>query len=173
MLRGMLARTSPLLSFLILVSCFSSCLSYGPEYREVEITGHTGAEIWRQVAGFATANGFREDSNETDIGRRIYQSRWSGESVAFRRGSRRRFHAQILPLEESPPKFLVQYYVETQHVADTSKNMQPQEHDWEFLGQDRLLEAVFLRVMQVAFNPRRGRGAPPGAAAPTGSSDRR
>lgn len=160
MLPGMLARVFKLLSAAILVSSFTSCMGYGAEYRELEITGYSGAQVWRGVTDFATSRGFRVDTNETDVGRRVYQTRWSGEAVAFRGSSRRRFRAEIHELEKAPPKWLVQYYVEEQAVSDTSKNMNPADEDWEFVRQHRVVETQFLRVMQITFPPLAGqRGA--------------
>jgi hypothetical protein len=139
----------------VLSSSLCSCAAYGAEFREVEIADYSGAEIWRQIKEFAKTRGFREDREETDRGRKIYQSRWVGQSVSFRRGSRMRFFAQIVRLDEDTADWLVRFYVEVQQVSDSAKNMRPKEEDWEYVRQDSVKEREFRRVLAMALPQKR------------------
>lgn len=130
---------------LLVCSILPSCSGYGAKYREAEIPGITAGDLWDEVLRF-TANRYTPDVLETDTGRRIFMSRWSGVAVAFRgRNGRRRFFAQVVPGRKTP--WMVQYYCEAQHITDFAKNMNPEEEDWEFAGQDVNREKEFAWVM--------------------------
>ena len=167
----MSART-PLTKYLLtalLAWSLSSCAAYGASYREAKISGYSGAEIWRQIQEFAKTRGFRADPEVTDIGRKIYQSRWVGQSVSFRRGDRKRVWARILRDDDEVADWLVRFYVEVEWVGDSAKNMQPEEDDWEFSHQDGVKESEFRRVLTLAFpHKRRDSDKPGGVEARTG-----
>jgi len=153
--------SSPLLSLLALLS---GCASFGANYREIVIPTHTAGDIWREIEKFARSRNFPPDPAETDVGKRIYTSRWAGVSAAFRRGAnRRRFFAQIVPVDEG---WMIQFHVEVQRVDDFAKRMRPEEEDWEFGGQDRTKEEEFYRVMQIVFQLEETK--PPEGVAETG-----
>lgn len=137
---------------LLALSCgFASCQNYA-EYREVQVTGHTGDRLWDGLTEFATTRGLPVDPHETDLGHRVMQTKWRGGSRAFDRAhGRRRFRAELVALDKQLPTWLIKYYVEVETVPESTRNMRPQEDDWEFLRNDDQLERQFVGYLRSKF----------------------
>ena len=137
-----------LLALTLSMTLLAACASYGASDREMTIPGYTAGDIWLEVLNFARTRRFRRDPIESDDGRRIFTSKWRTVAVAFRRGSRKRFRASVVPADSG---WMVRYHVEVQRITSTHKAMRPEDDDWAYSGQDQTSEQEFVQVMRIAF----------------------
>ena len=126
-----------------------SCLMGRVDYRELAIPDESAGDIWQQVVTYANSRALRADMEQTDPGLRVYQSSWSGTTAAFGRGTRERFYAQIEPTRGSTG-WVIRFHCEVHRLAYFSPR-NPEESDWEFVGQNRAVEDDFERFMRITF----------------------
>lgn len=99
-------------------------------------------DAWSAVERSVEVDGFRTDAGSSDRGLRRYQTHWRLRvGMGFgpgARSTRTRVLAEFEALET--PGWRLRYCVERQQVLDISKTMNPEEDDWERVGQDQRME---------------------------------
>jgi hypothetical protein len=158
-----LARPVPF-AFLLVLCLAAACGGPRIAWREQPIGAVAYEDAWTAVQRIAEVDGYRVDGSGSDRGRRRFQSSWRARvGTGFGEGgrsTRTRVRAEIERTEDDSA-WLVRYCVERAQVLDIAKNMQPEEDDWELVGQDAVMEERIAAKLELRF----GRpSAAPGAS---------
>ena len=94
----------------------------------------------------------------SDRGTRRYESRWRTMKLPFRKGYRKRLHAEFEQVENVG--WTIRFHAEQQQVEDFARSMEPRDQDWEPDGQDTGLESRIMQKLIFRFRSERGRDLP-------------
>ena len=159
-------RALPLLvvALLSLTSCESYYRYYWEQPAQHDLTFDN---IFDACLGTARTE-FRIDPAKIDRGLGTIRTRWKNKLAAWGKGRRSRAYFEVVQAEAGDhpkaPKLQVRYYVERQRHVDMATPLDPKEEDWKSDGQDRRVEALLARHLQLRLaqaageRPRRVRG---------------
>ena len=135
----MAARAAALVA--VCGSMVGCSLFRSPTEREVVVPGRPFQDIWSEFIRVTVLNGHEVDVANTDVGKRVFQSKWNSQPMGFQGGRRTRVHARF-KRDEGTPIWRVFFYVERERVTDMERELFPTEEDWERAGQDGLMEEL-------------------------------
>ncbi|MHC4078351.1 MAG: hypothetical protein ACYST0_07905 [Planctomycetota bacterium] len=132
----------------LLTLALVGCSTLPPTYRELEARDRTFSEVWVSLQQVTRRLGYAADRDETDRGRRVFQSVWNTR-LTFPRGStRHRVRVEAERIGPDQPGWLVRCYVEQQKVENIARSVSPRDEDWEPAGQDDHRERVFVGTLR-------------------------
>lgn len=111
----------------------------------------TFEQVWEQFERTASVGGFARDRSDTDIGNKVYVSRWRVRHGSFRQRRRSRLHAEFERVEEQASAWRVRFHIERQKLDNMAAGFETEEEDWADDGQDSEREEFLLAQLRLAF----------------------